>query len=324
MATTSASSVMDTYEMLGVKPTCTLKEVKKAYINMARICHPDKGGDASDMRILKSSYDWICTQLQQVALEANKGTYEEREAAYQEFIKQQALDLANKPLPSMTELEMMSESCIDPLVYGMIKTKISERFPNDAFLRDICLRRVFDYEGDQEMLNNLEFILDDVESINKNETMPSSIIGGYGGVLDPTEPTMSTTYPVDDPINQLPPPLPLPHTLFGKSQLIINKEEAPKAHCELTNVYGKQSGLASIPLNLPVPAQLDDYSIGESMCDYRAAYTDSYDMYNELTKIYDQGDAFNKTYEDILIQRGQLDDACKERVRERITLNTPQ
>ena len=33
------------YDILGIKPDATEREIKKAYLQMAKIAHPDKGGD---------------------------------------------------------------------------------------------------------------------------------------------------------------------------------------------------------------------------------------------------------------------------------------
>jgi hypothetical protein len=181
---------MDIYNMLGVKPTSSLKEVKKAYIDMARMCHPDKGGNADDMRILKDSYDWICVQLQQVSLEASKGTYEEREADYQTYMEKQKEERLNTPLPTMTEIEQSVHiTTVNAHTYAQLKSRIYTRFPhtNDTFLRDICMKRAYFYrENESEMLSKLDYILDDVEALNNEACIhhPSSIPGGYGAMLD--------------------------------------------------------------------------------------------------------------------------------------------
>ncbi len=188
--TTSQTSIMDIYNMLGVKPTSSLKEVKKAYIDMARMCHPDKGGNADDMRILKDSYDWICVQLQQVSLEASKGTYEEREADYQTYMEKQKEERLNTPLPTMTEIEQSVHiTTVNAHTYAQLKSRIYTRFPhtNDTFLRDICMKRAYFYrENESEMLSKLDYILDDVEALNNEACIhhPSSIPGGYGAMLD--------------------------------------------------------------------------------------------------------------------------------------------
>ena len=95
-------SQMDLYAMLGLTVNSSLADARRAYKNMALICHPDRGGNASDMNILKTAYDWIVHQLENVALEGEKGTFEEREAEFTEFLKTQA----NVPMPSLNDIEI--------------------------------------------------------------------------------------------------------------------------------------------------------------------------------------------------------------------------
>lgn len=51
------------YELLGVTPSSTLQEVKKAFGTLSRIMHPDKGGNANDMMILQYAYDYVSEQI---------------------------------------------------------------------------------------------------------------------------------------------------------------------------------------------------------------------------------------------------------------------
>jgi len=44
------------YQILGVSPGATLKEIRKKYIQLALIHHPDKGGDATKFQEIDEAY----------------------------------------------------------------------------------------------------------------------------------------------------------------------------------------------------------------------------------------------------------------------------
>jgi DnaJ-class molecular chaperone len=45
------------YDTLKVLPTASQVDIKKAYRNQAKVCHPDKGGDAEKMQKLNNAYE---------------------------------------------------------------------------------------------------------------------------------------------------------------------------------------------------------------------------------------------------------------------------
>ena len=51
------------YNLLGVNTKSTINELKKAYYNLALMCHPDKGGDEKDMVVVSNAYRYIKEQL---------------------------------------------------------------------------------------------------------------------------------------------------------------------------------------------------------------------------------------------------------------------
>jgi len=44
------------YQLLGVTPSASKKEIREAYLRKAKQYHPDKGGDADMMRALTDAY----------------------------------------------------------------------------------------------------------------------------------------------------------------------------------------------------------------------------------------------------------------------------
>lgn len=62
----SQRTLINPYELLGIdikNKNLKLKDIKKAYFNMALICHPDKGGNDNDMNIVQQSYDFVKEQM---------------------------------------------------------------------------------------------------------------------------------------------------------------------------------------------------------------------------------------------------------------------
>jgi hypothetical protein len=49
------------YEVLGVSPTATPAEIRRAYLTLARRHHPDAGGDAAQMRRLNEAWAALST-----------------------------------------------------------------------------------------------------------------------------------------------------------------------------------------------------------------------------------------------------------------------
>jgi len=58
----------DWYEALGLQPTCTLSEVKKAYHKLSLKHHPDKGGTVDDFKRITMAYNEL-TELKEVEQE---------------------------------------------------------------------------------------------------------------------------------------------------------------------------------------------------------------------------------------------------------------
>ena len=55
------------YEVLGVSRTANAKEIKKAYFDLAKIEHPDKGGNEEKFKQIQQAYD-ILSDLEKRAI----------------------------------------------------------------------------------------------------------------------------------------------------------------------------------------------------------------------------------------------------------------
>jgi curved DNA-binding protein CbpA len=84
--TKTIKSLINPFDLLGVTIKNTPADVKKAYYELALLCHPDKGGNAQDMRLIHNAKLYIMEQLEQIDRDA---TYEKRESEFDDFCKKQ-------------------------------------------------------------------------------------------------------------------------------------------------------------------------------------------------------------------------------------------
>ena len=78
-------SLINPYLLLGLSPKSSIQELKKAYYQLALLCHPDKGGNTNDMYIVQKAYEYVNKQL----LSINNITYDELENDFENFCKNQ-------------------------------------------------------------------------------------------------------------------------------------------------------------------------------------------------------------------------------------------
>lgn len=82
---------LDPYALLGVTVNSSGSEVRKQYLSLASMCHPDRGGNASDMQVVHDAYKYVS---QQVALN-RQVTLEELQHEFDTFCREQT----SKPPP---------------------------------------------------------------------------------------------------------------------------------------------------------------------------------------------------------------------------------
>lgn len=90
-------SLVNPFELLGVNIKSTRDEVRKIFKELALLCHPDKGGEEKQMRILLSAYVYV---LEQIEFKEHGRTMEEEEIKFKEFLESQK----DGKLPSIFEI----------------------------------------------------------------------------------------------------------------------------------------------------------------------------------------------------------------------------
>ncbi len=83
-------SLINPYDLLGFdskNPNIEMKELKAQYYTLSLICHPDKGGTAEDMIILKNAYQYIKEQIEGKDLKSKD--VKEVEEEFKNFMKDQ-------------------------------------------------------------------------------------------------------------------------------------------------------------------------------------------------------------------------------------------
>lgn len=80
-----SKNLINPFKLLGINYYSSNSELKRAYYNLALLCHPDKGGSKDDMDIIAKAYQYT---KQQINNKTDK-TYEELQNEFDEFCKAQ-------------------------------------------------------------------------------------------------------------------------------------------------------------------------------------------------------------------------------------------
>ena len=78
--------LINPYNLLGLTTKSTIPELKKAYYQLALLCHPDKGGNKEDMHVVHQAYKYIKRQMENANYTKS---YEDLEQEFKDFCQEQ-------------------------------------------------------------------------------------------------------------------------------------------------------------------------------------------------------------------------------------------
>jgi hypothetical protein len=165
--------MLDPFQLLGITANATVGEARKAYLQLAKLCHPDRGGHPEDMHILRAAYQWVAQQLDGVAQrDWEQPTYAE-----------------GMTVAGMKEIIAESIGMDQDAVVKMIGESIEYQ---DNWFRKIALDHVYTriyahllsdddaaVDIDTKIRSYIKEFVERYEDI-KSETMAASLPGGYG------------------------------------------------------------------------------------------------------------------------------------------------
>ncbi len=173
----------DPWHLLGVTPTSSIHEARKAYYDLARIMHPDHGGNADDMRALHEAYKWIYNQL----TDATFPIVVDDPAKTPIMDTVIGMDL-NSISDRYDEIKKTDDPRIRIMVLDWIKYIVERDLMIGGKLRSI----------DQYLMESIETV-----STAQQSMYPASIEDGYGKLMDPPEKHVS----YEDMLNDTHPPI---------------------------------------------------------------------------------------------------------------------
>lgn len=230
----------DPWQLLGITPTSTINEARRAYYDLARIMHPDRGGNAEDMRALYDAYRWV----------------------YEQLIG------ATMPIT----VDDPSKTPIMDTVIGMDKATLSERYDRlrntDDSRTKIMVLDWIKYIVEKDMMVGRDlrdiddYIRESIEDVSKAQgaMYPACVEDGYGGMMDPHEEITEYGQVIDSEKQGLGigPGIP-----FCKEVAVYKEPICP-------SMFNMQEE------SLNVPKTMDDYSGNKErlcMTDYAIAYS---------------------------------------------------
>jgi hypothetical protein len=269
-------NAVNPYEVFGITIESSLDDVRKAYYQLALVCHPDKGGNAEDMRIVYACYLWLKEQLGH----KTNDTYEDVCEMFAAFWRDHPAETFD--VKAMDDIywetlridwDTWLKTVDDSRVHWLVK--------NSVYRRLSCLPS--DFGEDADCLNTL--IASVIQEVVEREAQVfdgGQIRGGYGEFLDHSQ----------DGREDVPS---APAHDFGRRQVVVYQEPLSKEEVAFTYV----------PANHMLPASLDDYSLQRSGCDYKNGLS-----YPSNDAVIPPANREFKTYQQILADLGHDDVFC--------------
>ena len=59
-------TLINPFALLGITTNCTFNELKRNYYKMALLCHPDRGGNSEDMKVVHKAYKYRIKSYAQI------------------------------------------------------------------------------------------------------------------------------------------------------------------------------------------------------------------------------------------------------------------
>jgi hypothetical protein len=266
-----AKAAIQPYELFGVTASSSIQDIRKAYFKLSLLCHPDKGGNADDMRTIHSAYQWILQQHTTVRDRTDgEETYEEKEDSFQKFLRDQSqLEFKIIPFDDIVKEAIHFERHVFNDLYNRYKTS------DDTFIADCIYQLVFSnlkwvYIDKNEVpsLDNIgrfiEHSVKQYEEIQDRGWAYASYEGGYGNVMVESQSSIDYQPTIDG--NQA-------GNDFGSAQMTLYQEP---------RVYNPPTNPTTTPVE--VPKQMDDYSLDYGPMDYKEAYKYTNCPFEELEK----------------------------------------
>jgi len=263
---------IDPYSLLGVTYESSITEVRKAFFELALLCHPDKGGNPDDMRMLQCAYDWITRNLHVV----NQTISEHDWIDFLNTSNQEESKCTK--VPSITDIELRVLGLHDDFFESLFADhkdyieensrvhKVEVDFVKGSLKQTVSMMihmyaiQLAEHTKPQQVAKSwyqkhLQTFFE-----NCNNVAHASVLSGYEAMMD--------MHPEDR--DETCKPLLCD---FGKKELIVHKEpsEAPV----------KKSEPVVASASLVLPTNMEDFTT-TSLCDYRQAFMDESNAFDEL------------------------------------------
>jgi spore coat protein CotF len=259
---------IDPYKLLGVTYESSITEVRKAFFELALICHPDKGGNPDDMRMLQCAYDWIANNLKVVKemqsehdwIDFLKHTSDTEHVTRSiTDVERSALGLDDAFMESlfMENAEFIREqSRCKNIDDQFVKASLKQTVLNMIHMYAVALAEHMKPEQVVKSWyqNNLKTFFS-----HCHEVARASILLGYESMMD--------VDPDHEDASK-----PLQHD-FGKKDIIVHHEPSHAPEHKSIPILASSS--------LVLPTNMDDFTT-TNLCDYRQAFMDASDTLNDL------------------------------------------